>query len=65
MEELLDFFNVQDQAPDDLHVQDRQCAPCIFKFAPFQTRTCKVVHEEGRLTPFPSTSVTRQCTGSL
>jgi hypothetical protein len=31
MEELSAFFNAQDQAPDDLHVQDRQCAPCIFE----------------------------------
>ena len=30
MEELSAFFNAQDQAPDDLHAQDRQCAPCIF-----------------------------------
>jgi hypothetical protein len=30
MEELSDSFNSQDQAPDDLHSQDRQCAPCIF-----------------------------------
>jgi hypothetical protein len=28
-------------------------------------RTCKVTHEAGRLTPFPSTSVTRQSTGTL
>jgi hypothetical protein len=30
MEELSVSFNAQDQAPDDLHAQDRQCAPCIF-----------------------------------
>ena len=30
MEELSASFNAQDQAPDDLHTQDRQCAPCIF-----------------------------------
>jgi hypothetical protein len=31
MEELSASFNVQDQAPDDLHAQDRQRAPCIFE----------------------------------
>jgi hypothetical protein len=67
MEELSASFNAQDQAPDDLHTQDQQCDPCIFvrKFSPLPTRTCKVTHEEGRLTPFPSTSVTRQDTGTL
>jgi hypothetical protein len=67
MEEFSASFNAQDQAPDDLHDQDRQCAPCIFvrKFSPLQTRTCKVTHQEGRLAPLPSTSVTRQCTGTL
>ena len=30
MEELSASFNTQDQAPDDLHTQDHQCAPCIF-----------------------------------
>jgi hypothetical protein len=30
MEELSVSFNDQDHAPDDLHVQDRQCVPCIF-----------------------------------
>ncbi len=30
MEELSASFNAQDQVPDDLHAQDRQCAPCIF-----------------------------------
>ena len=30
MEELSASFNAQDQAPDDFHAQDRQCAPCIF-----------------------------------
>ena len=30
MEELSASFNDQDQAPDDLHAQDRQRAPCIF-----------------------------------
>ena len=30
MEELSASFNTQDQAPDDLHVQDRQCDPYIF-----------------------------------
>jgi hypothetical protein len=67
MEEISGSFNDQDQAPDDLHDQDRQCAPCIFvrKFSPLLTRTGKVTHEEGRLAPFPATSVTRQCTGTL
>ena len=31
MQELSASFNAQDQAPDDLHAQDRQCAPCIFE----------------------------------
>jgi hypothetical protein len=30
MQEVSASFNAQDQAPDDLHDQDRQCAPCIF-----------------------------------
>ncbi len=30
MEELSTSCNDQDQVPDDLHVQDRQCSPCIF-----------------------------------
>jgi hypothetical protein len=30
MEELSASFNAQDQAPDDLHAQDPQCAPYIF-----------------------------------
>ena len=30
MEELSASFNAQDQAPDDFHAQDRQCAPCTF-----------------------------------
>ncbi len=30
MEDLSTSFNDQDQVPDDLHAQDRQCAPCIF-----------------------------------
>jgi hypothetical protein len=30
MEELSASFNSQDQVPDDLHTQDRQCATCIF-----------------------------------
>ena len=30
MDELSASFNAQDQAPDDLHAQDRQCDQCIF-----------------------------------
>jgi hypothetical protein len=33
MEELSAFCNAQGQAPDDLHAEDRQCAPCIFTTA--------------------------------
>jgi len=35
-EELSASFNSQDQFPDDPHVQDRQCAPCIFVENPRQ-----------------------------